>query len=132
MYVAGPAGLNGAMKPTRTEPPVVTTDEPSACTTCVLGPETLTTIDFPVSTFVWDYVPDRVVDPRIVGDGHIDGVDTTVLSFYGPLGSAAYWFRLWVDPTGLVRRAEMRAQGHFMNQRYFDFDAPITIEPPHM
>ena len=85
---------------------------------------------FPVSTFVWDYVPDRVVDPRIVGDGHIDGVDTTVLSFYGPLGSAAYWFRLWVDPTGLVRRTEMRAQGHFMSQRYSALDAPIAIQPP--
>ena len=85
---------------------------------------------FPVSTFVWDYVPDRVVDPRIVDDGHIDGVDTTVLSFYGPLGSAAYWFRLWVDPTGLVRRTEMRAQGHFMSQRYSALDAPIAIQPP--
>ncbi len=85
---------------------------------------------FPVSTFVWDYVPDRVVDPRIVGNGHVDGVDTAILSFYGPLGSAAYWFRLWVDPTGLVRRTEMRAQGHFMSQRYSAFDAPIQIQPP--
>src|SRR5437879_689175 len=76
---------------------------------------------FPVLSFVWDYVPDQIVDPRIVGTAHVDGVDTTILSFFGPLSSAAYWFRLWVDPTGLVRRAEMRAQGHFMNQRYFDF-----------
>jgi copper transport protein len=85
---------------------------------------------FPVLSFVWDYVPDRIIDPRIVGAAHVDGVDTTILSFYGPLGSAAYWFRLWVDPTGLVRRTEMRAQGHFMNQRYFAFDAPISIQPP--
>ncbi|MDP9225888.1 MAG: copper resistance protein CopC/CopD [Actinomycetota bacterium] len=85
---------------------------------------------FPVLSFVWDYVPDQIIDPRIVGTAHVDGVDTTILSFYGPLGSAAYWFRLWVDATGLVRRTEMRAQGHFMNQRYFAFDAPITIEPP--
>jgi copper transport protein len=85
---------------------------------------------FPVLSFVWDYVPDRIIDPRIVGAAHVDGVDTTLLSFYGPLGSAAYWFRLWVDPTGLVRRTEMRAQGHFMDQRYFAFDAPISIGPP--
>ena len=85
---------------------------------------------FPVSSFVWDYVPDRVIDPRIVGTAQFDGVNTTILSFYGPLGSAAYWFRLWVDPTGLVRRTEMRAQGHFMMQRYSAFDAPISIEPP--
>jgi copper transport protein len=85
---------------------------------------------FPVLSFVWDYVPDRIIDPRIVGAAHVDGVDTKILSFYGPLGSAAYWFRLWVDPTGLVRRTEMRAQGHFMDQRYFAFDAPISIGPP--
>jgi copper transport protein len=85
---------------------------------------------FPVLSFVWDYVPDRIIDPRIVGAAHVDGVDTTILSFYGPLGSAAYWFRLWVDPTGHVRRTEMRAQGHFMNQRYFAFDAPVSIGPP--
>ena len=85
---------------------------------------------FPVLSFVWDYVPDRIIDPRIVGVASVDGVDTTILSFYGPLGSAAYWFRLWVDPTGLVRRTEMRAQGHFMNQRYSAFDAPISIGPP--
>jgi copper transport protein len=85
---------------------------------------------FPVLSFVWDDVPDRVLDPRIVGTAHVDGVDTTILSFYGPLGSAAYWFRLWVDPTGLVRRTEMRAQGHFMDQRYSAFDAPIVINPP--
>jgi hypothetical protein len=85
---------------------------------------------FPVSSFVWDYVPDNIVDPRIVGTAHVDGVNSTILSFYGPLSSAAYWFRLWVDPTGLVRRTEMRAQGHFMNQRYFAFDAPISIRQP--
>jgi len=24
----------------------------------------------------------------------------------------------------------MRAQGHFMEHRYFDFDAPLAIGPP--
>ena len=27
-------------------------------------------------------------------------------------------------------RASMRAQGHFMDHRYTDFDAAISIEPP--
>ena len=31
---------------------------------------------------------------------------------------------------GLVRRAEMRAPGHFMDQRYVALDAPFAIEPP--
>jgi hypothetical protein len=40
------------------------------------------------------------------------------------------WFRVWGDADGLARRAEMRAQGHFMDDRYYDFDALFTIEPP--
>src|SRR5437660_336335 len=52
MYVAGPLGLNGATKITMTDPPRVASIEPSACWTCVPGPETLTMIDCPVPTFV--------------------------------------------------------------------------------
>jgi hypothetical protein len=40
------------------------------------------------------------------------------------------WFRLWIDSGGLVHRAEMRAPGHFMDHRYYGFDAPIAIRPP--
>jgi len=85
---------------------------------------------FRVSSFLWDYVPDRIIDPRIVGTARIGGVDTSILSFFGPLNSAPYWFRLWVDDTGLVIRAEMRGYAHFMDQRYSGFDAPITISAP--
>ena len=85
---------------------------------------------FKVSSFLWDYVPDRIVDPRIVGTTQIDGVHMTILSFYGPLNTAPYWFRLWVDDSGLVRQAKMRGYAHFMDQRYSGFDAPITISPP--
>jgi len=35
-----------------------------------------------------------------------------------------------VAPGGAVLRAEMRAQGHFMDQRYFALDAPVSIRPP--
>jgi len=44
--------------------------------------------------------------------------------------STPIWFRLWVDAEGLVHRAHLRAGGHFMEQRYFDVDAPIDIQPP--
>jgi len=37
---------------------------------------------------------------------------------------------LVVDGQGLVHQAEMRARGHFMDQRYFDFDAAFSIVPP--
>src|SRR6266542_1396072 len=85
---------------------------------------------FQVSSFLWDYVPDRIVDPRIVGAARIGAVDTTILSFYGPLNGAPYWFRLWIDHTDLVRKAKMRGYAHFMNQWYSGFDAPIMITPP--
>ena len=37
---------------------------------------------------------------------------------------------LWTDADGLVHRAEMRGQGHFMDEHYTDFDAPFTIQSP--
>ena len=85
---------------------------------------------YTVPSFVWDYLPTQLLDPRIVGTARVDGVATKILTFFGPSGSAPIWFRLWVDPAGLVRRAEMRAAGHFMDQRYDDFDGPAAIEAP--
>jgi copper transport protein len=82
-----------------------------------------------VPRFIWDS-GEGPTAPTIVGRDRLDGVDTTVLSFVGGPGGTAIWFRLWVDPGGLVRRAEMRAIGHFMDHRYFAFDAPFQIEPP--
>ncbi|MCI0635967.1 MAG: hypothetical protein L0206_18935 [Actinobacteria bacterium] len=60
----------------------------------------------------------------------MDGVRTTEIALAGGTSDLPVWFRLWVDASGLVHRAEMRAPGHFMDHRYFDYDAPITIEPP--
>src|SRR6266487_3166355 len=85
---------------------------------------------YTVPSFVWDYLPTQLLDPRIVGTARVDGVATKILAFFGPSLSAPIWFRLWVDPAGLVRRAEMRAAGHFMDQRYDDFDRPAAIEAP--
>lgn len=82
-----------------------------------------------VPRFIWDS-GEGPTAPTIVGRDRLDGVNTTVLSFLGGPGSTAIWFRLWVDPGGLVHRAEMRAIGHFMDHRYFAFDAPFQIEPP--
>jgi copper transport protein len=85
---------------------------------------------YTVPSFVWDYLPTRLLDPRIVGAAQVDGVATRILVFFGPSEEAPVWFRLWVDRDGLVRRAEMRAAGHFMDQRYDDFDARMAIEAP--
>jgi hypothetical protein len=67
---------------------------------------------------------------HIVGADTVDGVETHVLTFFLDLPQTPVWFRLWSDPSGLVRRASMRAQGHFMDHRYTDFDGAISIEPP--
>lgn len=82
-----------------------------------------------VPQFVWDFGGEPVA-PKVLGIQRVGDSRTTILSFLGGGGGTPIWFRVWVDEEGLVRRAEMRAQGHFMDHRYFDFDAPFTIEPP--
>jgi copper transport protein len=83
----------------------------------------------PEPSFIWDYFK-PFLDPRIVGAAMIEGVPTRIVAFAGVRQNLAIWFRLWIDGQGLVRQAHMRAVGHFMDHRYFDFDGPITIEPP--
>ena len=83
--------------------------------------------------YVWDPRPPSggFVASHLVGTDQVDGVDTQVVAFFENLGPLEpFWFRLWVDSDGLVHRAEMRGQGHFMDEHYTDFDAPFTIDPP--
>jgi copper transport protein len=82
-----------------------------------------------VPKFIWDFGGDPV-GLRILGQEKVEGIGTTVLSFFGGSENTPIWHRLWVDSEGLVRRAEMRAQGHFMDHRYFDFDGPLQVTPP--
>ena len=83
-----------------------------------------------VPSFIWDYFR-PFVDARVIDRRRVEGTQTTVVSFFGGTEQGTpVWFRLWIDDDGLVHRAEMRAQGHFMDHRYFGFDAPITIRPP--
>ena len=70
------------------------------------------------------------VGAHTVGADTVDGVETHVMTFFLDLPQTPVWFRLWSDTSGLVRRASMRAQGHFMDHRYTDFDVPDSIEPP--
>ncbi len=81
-----------------------------------------------VPRFIWDSGGEPV-GPRILGEARVDGSRATVISFFGGSGTPI-WFRVWVDGEGLVHRAEMRAQGHFMDHRYYAFDAPFEITPP--
>ena len=86
----------------------------------------------PVPSFVWD-LPESggtYIGSHIVGVESVDGVQTQILTFFLDLPQTPVWFRLWSDASGLVHRASMRAQGHFMDHRYTDFDTPISIEAP--
>lgn len=82
-----------------------------------------------VPSFIWDFVR-SLLDARVVGSEVVAGTPTRVVAFFGDGGGLPVWFRLWIDPRGLVHRAEMRAQGHFMDHRYYDFDQLIRITPP--
>ena len=90
-------------------------------------------IALPVPTFVWDQRTPAAafVGAHVLGTENVDGSTTQVLAFFENLGPQyPFWFRLWTDADGLVHKAEMRGQGHFMNEHYTDFDAPFSIEPP--
>lgn len=81
-----------------------------------------------VPTLIWEQ--ETIQGARIVGSDQVDGVQTQIVGFFEELDGGPIWFRLWIDGQGLVRRAEMRAPGHFMDHRYFDFDVPISIVSP--
>jgi hypothetical protein len=82
-----------------------------------------------VPIFTWDSFRPWV-EARIIGSGRIDGRPVRILSFFGSSGDTPAWFRLWIGEDGLVLQAHMRAQGHFMNQQFGDFDAPFQIRAP--
>ncbi len=84
------------------------------------------TLPIHVPDFAWDSGP--IQDARVVDAGEPGG-EQVVSFFEAPYGSPV-WFRLVAGGQGLVRQAEMRARGHFMDQRYFDFDAAFSIVPP--
>jgi hypothetical protein len=92
-----------------------------------------------VPRFDWDPLPAigaRPVAARVVGGAPPDGgdaqADTRAVSFFMQIGPQnPTWYLLWVDGEGLVRRAQMLTQAaHFMDHRYYDFDAPLVVQPP--
>lgn len=82
-----------------------------------------------VPTFVWDAPRHRAI--TVVGREPVDGIETQVVSFYATtVGGTEIWYRLWIDADRLVRRTEMLATGHFMDQHFTGFDIPVEIDPP--
>jgi hypothetical protein len=86
-----------------------------------------------VPSFIWDLPPaggESYVGAHVVGSATVAGVDARELTFFMNLSHIPVWFQLWVDADGLVRQASMRAQDHFMDHTYTDFDAAVSITPP--
>lgn len=82
-----------------------------------------------VPSFIWDsFHP--LIDARILGSVDVNGTRTREVVFFGATASTPVWFRVWVDDSGLAREAVMTAQGHFMDQRYYGFNAPVSIRRP--
>jgi len=84
------------------------------------------TLPVKVPNFAWD---SGVILNATIVDAHEPGAEQVVTFFEAPYGSPV-WFRLVVDEKGLVHEAKMRARGHFMDQRYFDFNGAFSILPP--
>ncbi len=66
---------------------------------------------------------------RLLGTETVDGVPTQVVAFVRP--DVPAWFRIWVGVSdGIVRREDMRAEGHIMDHSYSDLNGPIIVTPP--
>ncbi len=67
---------------------------------------------------------------RLLGTETVDGVPTQIIAFVRP--DVPAWFRIWVgESDGLVRREDMRAEGHIMDHSYSDLNGPIMVTPPN-
>jgi copper transport protein len=69
------------------------------------------------------------VAPRVIGQETVDGHPSTIVTFFRP--DLPAWFRLWIGvDDGLVRREEMLAESHIMEDSYSELDGPIRVTPP--
>ena len=82
-----------------------------------------------IPSFVWDYFQ-PLTYAYVVGAATIDGVQTTAVSAFGSRSGTAIWFTFWLDSSGLARRVDMRAPGHFMTDSYVRFNADEGITAP--
>jgi copper transport protein len=81
-----------------------------------------------VPDFVWD--GSQPVASRALGSLQDEGHQLSGAAFFEDAGGVPTWFEIWLDEAGLVRRAQMLAAGHFMEDRFRDFDSAAPIEPP--
>ena len=86
----------------------------------------------PVPYFPWN--PFRPLgNARILGHDRVGRVPVTVVAVFGGHGTdpEPVWFTLYVDAAnGRVLESRMWAPNHFMDDRYYGFDRPVSIPDP--
>ena len=82
-----------------------------------------------VPTYAWEAT--QATGAHVLGADPSRGAGVTVVAFFEDADNQQpVWYRVWVDPSGLVLRAEMTTQGHFMDDDYLDPDASPSIQAP--
>jgi copper transport protein len=81
-----------------------------------------------VGEFIWD--GGTPLNVRNVGESGSGAGHLTEISFFELRDQTPLWFRVWVDDNQMVARSEMRAQSHFMDDSYSQFDVAFKIVPP--
>jgi copper transport protein len=83
----------------------------------------------PFQTLTWFAWTPYAESVRLLGITRRNGHRVAEIALYEP--GAPTWWRLWIDlPSMRTSTSGLIAQGHFMIQRYHDFNGPVAISPP--
>jgi copper transport protein len=83
----------------------------------------------PFQTLTWFAWTPYAESVRLLDISDHGGRRVAEIGLYEP--GAPTWWRLWIDLSSRgVRASRLIAQGHFMRQRYYDLNGPVTISPP--
>jgi putative copper export protein len=76
-----------------------------------------------------NYAQQGAVNVRELSTTRVDGRRVTVLGYWVP--GQQYWYRLWIDPARrLILQDQIITPGHYLTDRYDDFNRPMRIRPP--
>jgi hypothetical protein len=72
----------------------------------------------------------RLLDVTTAGGRPV--ADIALADIHAPAIEIPFWFRLRVDLRSMLPlRMRMITAAHFMDQRYFAFNAPVRVQSPH-
>lgn len=76
-----------------------------------------------------NYAQEGATNVRALEMTRLDGRGVVVLGYWVP--GQRYWYRLWIDPARrLILRDQIITPGHYLTDRYHDFNKPARIRPP--